>query len=374
MSKSYTPGLVVLESTKIRKKRQLPMKGKVLVNLDDIVSSDKIIASTEIPGNVQMINAANKLNIEPEHITECMLVSIDQSVKKGEILAESKGLFGFFKTSLKSPIEGYIVNISDITGQIIISEPPIPIEINSYVGGKVVEIIEEEGVVVEVKGAHIQGILGIGGEQQGKILVLSDERNEPVSEEMINRTHKGKILIGGSYLSVKAYKKAQSIGVAGIVVGGFDYNSLSDLLGYELGVAITGSEEIGTSIIMTEGFGKVAMADKTFELFKKFNNHIASMNGSTQIRAGVIRPEVIIPAIDNQSKIKNLTEEDMIISVGSKVRVIRTPYFGKVGKVLSLPSQLMEMESETIVRVAEIKFSDKQRAIIPRANLEMILD
>jgi len=157
-------------------------------------------------------------------------------------------------------------------------------------------------------------------------------------------------------------------------LGGVDYNSLSDLLGYELGVAITGSEEIGTSIIMTEGFGKVAMADKTFELFKKFNNHIASMNGSTQIRAGVIRPEVIIPAIDNQSKIKNLTEEDMIISVGSKVRVIRTPYFGKVGRVLSLPSELMEMESETIVRVAEIKFSDKQRAIIPRANLEMILD
>ena len=71
------------------------------------------------------------------------------------------------------------------------------------------------------------------------------------------------------------------------------------------------------------------------------------MNGATQIRAGVIRPEVIIPLAgdDLSSKIKNLSENDMIISVNSNVRVIRTPYFGKVGKVVSLPSELMEMES-----------------------------
>ena len=61
MSKSYTPGLVVLENTKIRKLRQLPMKGKVKVEVGEVVSTDQVIASTEIPGNVQMLNAANKL-------------------------------------------------------------------------------------------------------------------------------------------------------------------------------------------------------------------------------------------------------------------------------------------------------------------------
>ena len=374
MSKSYTPGLIVLENTKIRKKRQLPMKGKVLVEIGDKVSTRDVVASTEIPGNVQMMNAANQLNIEPENIKDYMLLDIDQSVKRGDVIAENKGLFGLFKTSLKSPIDGTVANISDVTGQIIISEPPIPIEVNSYIGGKVVEVIEDEGAVVEVEGAHIQGILGIGGETQGEILILSDDRELPISEEMLNESHKNKILIGGSYISVDAYKKAQSIGVSGIVVGGFDYDALSNLLGYQLGVAITGSEEIGTSIVMTEGFGQVSMANRTFELFKKFNNQVASMNGSTQIRAGVIRPEVVIPQLNGKSDIKNLSENDMIISEGSSVRVIRTPYFGKVGKVISLPSELMKMESETIVRVAEVKFSDGEKALMPRANLEMILD
>ena len=120
MSKSYTPGLVVLENTKIRKNRQLPIKGKVLVEVGEEILSDKIVASTKIPGNVQMLNAANKLNIEPENIQECMLVKIDENVEKGQVIAENKGLFGLFKTNLKTPIDGTIANISDITGQIII--------------------------------------------------------------------------------------------------------------------------------------------------------------------------------------------------------------------------------------------------------------
>ena len=374
MSKSYTPGLIVLENTKIRKKRQLPMKGKVLVKVGDIVSTGDVVASTEIPGNVQMMNVANQLNIEPENIKDYMLLDIDESVKKGDVIAENKGFFGFFKTNLKSPIDGTLANFSVVTGQIIISEPPIPIEVDSYIGGEVVDVIEDEGAIVEVKGAHIQGILGIGGERQGEILILSEDRNSPITKGMLNESHKDKILIGGSYISVEAYKKAQLIGVSGIVVGGFDYDALSDLLGYQLGVAITGSEEIGTSIVMTEGFGQVSMANRTFELFKKFNNHVASMNGATQIRAGVIRPEVVIPQLENQSGIKSLSESDMIISEGSNVRVIRAPYFGRVGKVVSLPSALMKMESETIVRVAEVKFSNGKKMIIPRANLEMILD
>ena len=48
-------------------------------------------------------------------------------------------------------------------------------------------------------------------------------------------------------------------------------------------------------------------------------------------------------------------------------------YFGKVGKVKTLPTELTIMESETLVRVAEIEFEDGSIEIIPRANLEMII-
>ena len=66
-------------------------------------------------------------------------------------------------------------------------------------------------------------------------------------------------------------------------------------------------------------------------------------------------------------------ESDLAISEGSLIRVIRAPYFGKVGIVKSLPHDLTKMESETLVRIAEIEFEDGSVEIIPRANLEMIL-
>jgi hypothetical protein len=372
MARSYTPGLKVLANTKIEKIRRLPLKGKVLVEVDEKVQIETIVAYTELPGNVQMLNVANKLNIDSELVKESMLLNIDDSITKGQIIAESKGLFGLFKSQLKSPINGTIANISDVTGQVILSEPPIPIEVNAYSSGKIKSIIPEEGVVVSSQGALIQGILGVGGENQGVLEIVVESRDEILTENHINESHKNKIIIGGSFLNFEAFEKAKKIGITGIVVGGFNYNSLSKILGYNLGVAITGSEELGISLMITEGFGEISMADRTFEIFKQFNGRMAVINGSTQIRAGVIRPEVIIPHEDDE-KIELLTENDLIISEGSMVRVIRDPYFGKVGSVIELPAQLNKLESETEVRIAKVKFTDEQIEIIPRANLEMIL-
>ena len=37
------------------------------------------------------------------------------------------------------------------------------------------------------------------------------------------------------------------------------------------------------------------MAQKTFDMLKHRAGSIASINGATQIRAGVVRPEIIVP-------------------------------------------------------------------------------
>ena len=86
----------------------------------------------------------------------------------------------------------------------------------------------------------------------------------------------------------------------------------------------------------------------------------------------MLRPEIFIKSDDNINS-KDFNENDLIISEGSTIRVIRDPYFGQIGKIVSLPFELVKMKSETKVRVAEVEFDDKSREIIPRANLEVIL-
>ena len=114
------------------------------------------------------------------------------------------------------------------------------------------------------------------------------------------------------------------------------------------------------------------MAKNTFNLLYENIGKKASINGATQIRAGVLRPEIFIE-LKSDLQSKDLEETDLIISQGSIVRVIREPYFGKIGEIISLPFELVKMDSETKVRVAEVKFDDKSIKVIPRANLEVIL-
>ena len=132
-------------------------------------------------------------------------------------------------------------------------------------------------------------------------------------------------------------------------------------------------EKIGPSLIITEGFGKIGMAERTYELLSANAEKFAAINGSTQIRAGVLRPEIINPSERENGEIRDYEEADLAITEGSLIRVIRAPYFGRVGKVKSLPPELAKMKSETMVRVAEIEFEDGTIEIIPRANLEVIL-
>ena len=133
MSKSYTPGLKILKNTQISKDRILPLKGKVLVSKNETVGADTIVASTELPGNVQMLNIANALNIDPSQVYECMVVQLDDLVSKDQIIAMTKGLFGFFKSEVKSPIDGKIINVSEVTGQVIVSEKPMLINVDAEI-------------------------------------------------------------------------------------------------------------------------------------------------------------------------------------------------------------------------------------------------
>jgi len=373
MAHAYTPGLKVLKEARVAKTRMLPLKGEVRVAAGDAVSPQTVVAATELPGNVQMVNVAGQLNVDPGDVSESMLKHEGERVKKGEPLARSRGIFGFFKSTLPSPADGTVESISGVTGQVVLREAPIPVQVDAYIEGKVIEELPQEGVIVETTGVFIQGIFGIGGERQGEIKILVERPDQELTADHLNASCRGKILVGGAFISLATLKQAMQLGAAAVIVGGFDYQDLKPLLGYDLGVAITGGEDIASALVLTEGFGRIAMADRTFELLKTHAGRLASLNGATQIRAGVIRPEVIIPLAPAEISGQVFDESRITgIEEGSLVRVIRAPYFGLLGRVTSLPPDLQRMESGTLVRVAKARLADGREVLLPRANLEMV--
>lgn len=372
MAHAYTPGLKVIKKTVVQKTRRLPLKGDVVVEKGAKVKAEDVVATTNLPGNVVPVNLANMLNIDASEIPDLLIKKVGDTLKKGDLIAETAGLFGLFKTKAIAPATGTLESVSKITGQAIIREAPIPVSVHAYVGGEITDIIENEGVVISTAASFIQGIFGIGGERRGEIKILTKDTLTPITEEMITKDCKDKVLVGGSFLSLKAFKKAERVGAIAVVVGGFNYSDIKNIVGYDIGVAITGQEDIKTTLIITEGFGEVNMAELTFKLLSDHEGKMASVNGATQIRAGVIRPEIIIP-LDGTTKISETAAELFGMDKGSEVRVIRAPYFGMLGEVTDLPHELQKLESGSLARVAKVKlYNTKKEVLLPRANLEMI--
>ncbi len=378
MAHAYVPGLRVTELTTLRRERILPLKGDVLVELGQRVAAEDVIARTELPGPVKTINVVNLLGIDQSQINDYMHKQVGESFEAGEIIAESKPLLGlkflsFLQTRVVAEFDGKVDNISQVTGQVILRHPPRKVELQAYVDGKVVDVRPQEGAVVETTGSFIQGIFGIGGEQYGELLTVVDGPSDVLKAESIKPEYRGKILVGGSLFTARAFERAVEVGVSGVIVGGFHDKNLKDILGYDLGVAITGAEELGLTLVMTEGFGKINMAQKTFDLLKRREGSRASISGATQIRAGVIRPEVIIPTLDAAGEQETAhVQENVGTQSGDPVRCIRDPYFGRLGRVKRLIPELMVVESETRVRVLEVELDDGTVAVVPRANIEMI--
>jgi len=371
---AYTPGVTVTAKTTLVRERRLPLAGTVLAKVGDQVKAEQVVARTELPGNVQTVNVANILSLLPEDVEGALTKPVGSPLEVGDVFAMSRSFFGLFKSKCKSPTKGTLESISNITGQAILREPPIPVEVHAYVDGTVIEAMEREGVRVETEGSFIQGIFGIGGETWGEIKLLVTKSDEPLDEKSLDAGCNGKILIGGSRVDNAFLEKAASLGVRGVVVGGIDDKDLRQFLGYDLGVAITGSEEKGISLIITEGFGGMRMAEKTFSLLRSLEGRKASMSGVTQIRAGVMRPEIIVASDGGTSPAagKGSVFSASGLEVGSAIRVIREPHFGRLGRVADLPAELRVLETEAKVRVLEVEFEDRTKAVLPRANVEMI--
>jgi hypothetical protein len=371
---AYTPGVTVTAKTKLVRERRLPLAGTVLAKVGDEVKAEKVVARTELPGNVQTVNVANILSVLPEDVEGTLIKPVGSSLEQGDVFAMSRSFFGLFKSKCRSPVKGTLESVSNITGQAILREPPIPVEVHAYVDGKVIEAMEKEGVKVETECSFLQGIFGIGGETWGEIKLLVSKSDEPLDLTSLDAGCSGKIVVGGSRVDSDFLTRAASLGVRGVVVGGIDDKDLRQFLGYDLGVAITGSEEKGISLIITEGFGGMRMAEKTFSLLRSLEGRKASMSGVTQIRAGVMRPEVIV-AMDGRAAAsgqKGSVFSPSGLEVGSAIRVIREPHFGRLGRVVDLPPELCVLETEAKVRVLEVEFEDGTRTILPRANVEMI--
>jgi hypothetical protein len=369
MSKALTPALAVTSRTILRRRRELPIAGEVLVREGDVIVGSQVVARAQLDGELRLVRVAEVLGIAASDLPGALRVSQGDKVEEGTLLAELCGLWGLFRSTVLSPIAGTVELISSATGHVGVRAPSTPLNLSAYVGGRVVGVDPNRSVIIEAEGTFVQGIFGVGGERQGRLRILPVSSDTVITEEHIPERAVGEVLVGGHSPTSGALAKAAQAGAVGCITGSIDDRALREYVGYDIGVALTGDEDLSMTVIITEGFGSLPISDRVLTTLASINGEVVSINGATQVRAGAQRPEIIGP-VGGGAHQQDVRERSL--STGSRIRVIRVPYFGELGTVADLPQELVPIETGASVRVLVAKLDDGRQVTVPRANVELL--
>jgi len=370
VSHAYYPGLQACEWTLLRRERLLPVEGEVLVREGQAVAPDTVVAQTSLRGQVVPVNVAASLGLAPEEVPTALVREVGATVAANEVIARTRGMFGLLRSECRAPVAGTLASASAATGQVMIEGPPVAVQVRAWVSGTVAEVRPGRGAVIAAGGSWLQGIFGLGGEAWGPLVLAVPTPVETLGEKDITPAMRGKVIVGGALARLDALRRAAQVGVAGLITGGVHALDVRDLTGEELGVAVTGNEELGFTLVVTEGFGQIAMARRTFRLLGEREGFVASVTGATQIRAGVLRPEILVPAPAGERPPAEPPAGDGI-ALGSAVRLIRAPHFGAIGRVVALPAVPQVVASGSSVRVLVAELENGLRVTVPRSNVEI---
>lgn len=366
MPNLFRSGLVISSSIQVEKLRRIPPTGQVLVQEGQTVSFDQTVGYMNPQGYVVNVNLASEINVSPFDVPGSMLVPVGQAVRRGEIIAANRTFYSLREYA--SPEDGVLENVSPFTGRVSIRA--YPLAVRAMYPGVVSRIIPGEGVLITSRGALLQGIFGIGGYQTGQLLVVTKAENQPLTPDLIQPEHEGCIIAAGGEPSLASLERARRLGVKGIIVGSMHKSVLNDFLGYSLGTAVTGLERTLT-IILTEGFGRVPMLEATFALLTSLHGFFAIVNGATQVRAGVVRPELFVPHAGEAEPRNSLHAEGL--QAGQLVRLIRRPRFGQLATIVDATAFPYQLASGIRVLAVKVRLQQGgQDIIVPVANLEAI--
>src|SRR5207244_4364254 len=159
----------------------------------EAVTPETVVARTLIPGILRSVKVAEILGIDPDEVPATLSVREGDTVAAGQVIAQTKSFFGLFKSECKCPVDGVVELISPVSGHVGVRESPLPIEVRAYVEGRIAQAVPGEGVVVETRGALVQGIFGVGGERQGTLRMVAAGPDEPLTEASLREEQRGQI-------------------------------------------------------------------------------------------------------------------------------------------------------------------------------------
>lgn len=198
------------------------------------------------------------------------------------------------------------------------------------VGGEVVKLLPGKAVLIQTEAVIIRGVAGRGEDSEGEIRIAAGH-DEPIGLELIDADCAGDVLIGGWVPSLEVFRKAEAVGVKGIVCGGADFAAFA---------------KTDLPTLLTEGFGRPPLNHRAFEFLKEVEGRHVFLSPEHE--------ELLVARLadgDEAEAEAEVTEVFTKLEKGMEVQVFTSANFGRIGKAEKVGESVVEVLLENGDRI-----------------------
>ena len=343
----------ILPMATIRRRKLLPVTGRVLVRIGQKVNLTEVIAEANLPMEHLILNISKALGLSAERVDELFHFKQGDKVDKGDILA---GPVGLTRRVVRSPVAGRVIFAGD--GQFMLEVECAPYELRAGMPGIVVSLIPDRGAELETTGGLVQGVWGNEKIDVGIMRVVVVDRANALKNEDLDIKSRGAIIVAGHCNEVEILRAAVDLHVRGLILG-----SMASSLESE-------AYEMPFPIILLDGFGDQPMNSAAYDLLTANNQQEVVVNAEGFDRWDFKRPEIIIPVQTQEQPPEPVETSEF--SPNQKVKIVQGPSRGTIGTLINLRSKLEVFPSGLRASAATVTLESGETVKVPLVNLEIL--
>ena len=268
----------VLPFTTIQRERSLPVPGRVLVRQGQRVDPSDAVAEATLTPEHLVLDIAKGLALPRDRADEQIQRKAGEQVSEGDVLA---GPVGITRRVVRAPRAGRVLIAGN--GQMLLQVESRPFQLRAGIPGIVVGLILERGVVIENKGALVQGVWGNGRIDYGSLHVLASRPDHALSPDQLDASLRGAVVFAGYCDQAEVLKTAAEAPLKGLIL-----SSMASAL-------IPVAARMPYPIVLIEGFGLLPMNSAAFNLLVSNDRREVALNAEPWDRFTNRRPEVFVP-------------------------------------------------------------------------------